>query len=406
MDNYAMGTNAIVAVISYTGYDMEDAMIINKSAYERGLCHGSIQKSEFIELEAADFFFARDPHNPKLEEALDNDGLPRAGLRLTHKSVYYCYYDTNQEQYRTVYYKDKEECVVDNVRISGGFTQNAPKQACITYRIQRNPSVGDKFASRAGQKGICSQKWPDVDLPFTETGLIPDIVFNPHGFPSRMTIAMMIEVMAGKSASVHGRVYDATPFRFSEENTAVDHFGRLLEEAGYNYYGTEKMYSGTDGRELTANIFFGVVHYQRLRHMVSDKWQVRSTGPVDVLTHQPIKGRKRGGGVRFGEMERDAMISHGASFLLQDRLFHCSDKVSVLICRACGTLLGPMNKMERSGGHQKGGGGSSSSTANALCRLCQDGTQIGHVEVPYIFTYWVTQMSSVNINVRLNLKAV
>lgn len=403
MDNYPMGTNAIVAVISYTGYDMEDAMIINKSAFERGLCHGSIQKSEFIELEAADFFFARDPHNPKLEEHLDNDGLPRAGTRLQHKSVWYCYFDTNQAQYQVVYYKDKEECVVDNVRICGGFTQNSPKQACITYRLQRNPSVGDKFASRAGQKGICSQKWPDVDLPFTETGLIPDIVFNPHGFPSRMTIAMMIEVMAGKSASIQGQCYDATPFRFSEENTAVDHFGRLLEEAGYNYYGTEQMYSGTDGRQLKANIFFGVVHYQRLRHMVSDKWQVRSTGPVDMLTHQPIKGRKRGGGVRFGEMERDAMISHGASFLLQDRLFHCSDKVSVMICRGCGTLLGPSITKQQQQGR---GSGTSGTAAGAHCRLCQDVTQIGHVEVPYIFKYWVTQMSSVNIKVKLNVKSV
>lgn len=194
---------------------------------------------------------------------------------------------------------------------------------------QRNPSVGDKFASRAGQKGILSQKWPAEDLPFSETGLIPDIVFNPHGFPSRMTIAMMIETMAGKSSSLHGLVHDATPFRFNEKNTAIDHFGQLLTAGGYNYYGTERLYSGVDGRELTADIFMGVVHYQRLRHMVSDKWQVRSTGPIDNLTHQPVKGRKRGGGVRFGEMERDALIAHGASFLLQDRLLHCSDKISV-----------------------------------------------------------------------------
>lgn len=189
--------------------------------------------------------------------------------------------------------------------------------------------MGDKFASRAGQKGICSQKWPAEDLPFTESGLIPDIIFNPHGFPSRMTIAMMIETMAGKSAALHGEVYDATPFIYDEKETAIDYFGEKLKQGGYNYYGTERMYSGVDGREMKADIFFGVVHYQRLRHMVSDKWQVRSTGPVDAVTQQPIKGRKRGGGVRFGEMERDALISHGASFLLQDRLLHCSDKTTV-----------------------------------------------------------------------------
>lgn len=160
-------------------------------------------------------------------------------------------------------------------------------------------------------------------------------MFNPHGFPSRMTIAMMIETMAGKSSSLHGLVHDATPFRFNEKDTAIDHFGQLLTAGGYNYYGTERLYSGVDGRELTADIFMGVVHYQRLRHMVSDKWQVRSTGPIDNLTHQPVKGRKRGGGVRFGEMERDALIAHGASFLLQDRLLHCSDKISVSICVIC-----------------------------------------------------------------------
>lgn len=241
------------------------------------------------------------------------------------------YFDTNESTYKTKKYSGSEDCVVDNVKLCGTFNTDSKKIACITLRIPRNPTVGDKFASRAGQKGILSQKWPAEDLPFTETGLIPDIVFNPHGFPSRMTIAMMIETMAGKSGSLHGFVHDATPFRFDEKNTAIDHFGRLLQAGGYNYYGTERVYSGIDGREMTADIFLGVVHYQRLRHMVSDKWQCRSTGAIDNVTHQPVKGRKRGGGVRFGEMERDALIAHGASFLLQDRLLHCSDKISVHI---------------------------------------------------------------------------
>ena len=139
----------------------------------------------------------------------------------------------------------------------------------------------------------------------------------------------MYEIMAGKSAAIHGLVHDATPFRFNEEDTATSYFGKLLEYGGYDYYGTERMYSGIDGRELKADIFFGVVHYQRLRHMVSDKWQVRSTGPMDILTRQPIKGRRRGGGVRFGEMERDSILSHGCPFLLNDRLNNCSDKSTV-----------------------------------------------------------------------------
>ncbi|CAG2054313.1 unnamed protein product [Timema podura] len=309
LDDFAMGTNAIVAVISYTGYDMEDAMIINKASFERGFAHGSVYKSEIIDL-------------------------------------------------------------------------------------KRNPSVGDKFASRAGQKGICSQMWPLEDLPYSETGLFPDIIFNPHGFPSRMTIAMIIEVMAGKSAAVHGLVHDATPFKFSEKDTAAEYFGKMLEAGGYNYYGTEKMYSGIQGCEMEAAIFFGVVHYQRLRHMVSDKWQVRSTGPIDVLTHQPVKGRRRGGGVRFGEMERDALLAHGAAFLLQDRLFHCSDKSTALICRSCGNLLSPLQLPSKQDKTQPG---------LCVCRLCEDKGEVVEIEIPYIFRYLVAQFASVNIKLQLDV---
>lgn len=394
LDDFAMGVNAIVAVISYTGYDMEDAMIINKAAHDRGFAHGMVYKSEFIDLKDSKSYFARDPNKPILADKLDADGLPIPGILIKEDDYYYCYYDAEQSNYKTAKYHGKEDVYVDNVKLCGTLSTNIPRRACITFRIPRNPSVGDKFASRAGQKGICSQKWPAEDLPFTETGLIPDIVFNPHGFPSRMTIAMMIEVMAGKSAAVHGLVHDATPFRFNEDETAVEYFGKLLERGGYNYYGTEKMYSGIDGREMTADIFFGIVHYQRLRHMVSDKWQVRSTGPIDVLTRQPIKGRRRGGGVRFGEMERDSLISHGCSFLLQDRLFHCSDKTTTLVCQKCGTLLGPVLELAVSA--------TGTGEKKQKCRLCGDDDYVKEVDIPYIFRYLVTQLTSCNINVKLS----
>ncbi|KAK0089132.1 hypothetical protein PV325_008989 [Microctonus aethiopoides] len=397
LDDFAMGTNAIIAVISYTGYDMEDAMIINKSAHERGFAHGMIYKSEFIDLPDSKSYFMRNPDNSKLIEKLDADGLPFIGSILTTDDPYYCMYDAEKGIYKTGKYKGKEDVYVDNVRLCGTLQSHIPRRACITFRISRNPSVGDKFASRAGQKGICSQKWQCEDLPFTETGLIPDIIFNPHGFPSRMTIAMMIEVMAGKTAAVHGLAHDATPFRFNEKQTAMDYFGKLLEIGGYNYYGTEKMYSGVDGREMNAAIFFGVVHYQRLRHMVSDKWQVRSTGPVDVSTRQPIKGRRRGGGVRFGEMERDSLISHGCAYLLQDRLFNSSDKTTALICRKCGTLLGPSLELVRT---------RSVVETRRRCRLCNDNESVGEINIPYIFRYLVTQLTSCNINVKFTLTDV
>ncbi|CRK88797.1 CLUMA_CG002625, isoform A [Clunio marinus] len=399
LDDFAMGTNAIVAVISYTGYDMEDAMILNKSAYERGFAHGSIYHSEFFELEA-ESYFARDPKNQDLVKYLDSDGFPHPGQKIESGDPICCHYDANESMFIVHKHKGKEMVIVDNVKLLGDSNNAyAPKKACITTRIPRNPTVGDKFASRAGQKGICSQKYPAEDLPFTESGLIPDIIFNPHGFPSRMTIAMMIETMAGKSAAVHGLVHDATPFKFNEENTAINHFGELLMKAGYSYFGTERLYSGVDGRELKAEIFFGVVHYQRLRHMVSDKWQVRSTGPIDTITHQPIKGRKRGGGVRFGEMERDALIAHGASFLLQDRLLHCSDKTVTLICRHCDSLVTPMDRVSK-----KKSDKSSMVRYRETCGLCKRNDMIDIVEIPYIFKLLVSQLCAMNINIKINYK--
>ncbi|XP_059045558.1 DNA-directed RNA polymerase I subunit RPA2 isoform X2 [Achroia grisella] len=387
LDDYPLGTNAIVAVISYSGYDMEDAMIINKSAYERGFAAGYIYKSEFAYLPNMTSFFQRDPNKPELNDYMDVDGLPPVGARIQYNDPYYCYFNTEKSQFNVCRYHGKEEVFVESVRLCGDLSFKTATKACIVMRTQRNPTVGDKFASRAGQKGICSQRWAAEDLPFTESGLIPDILFNPHGFPSRMTIAMMIECMAGKAASVHGHVHDATPFRFNEKDTAIGYFGRLLEAAGYDYYGTERVYSGVDGREMEADVFFGVVHYQRLRHMVSDKWQVRTTGAVDALTRQPVKGRRRGGGVRLGEMERDALLSHGASFLLQDRLLHCSDESQAILCTKCGTLLGPIvGKIEGS---------------KDTCRLCQEGNLVT-VSIPYIFKLFVTQLAAVNINIKIN----
>lgn len=274
LDDFPMGTNAIVAVISYTGYDMEDAIVINKMSEERGLAHGSVMKTEQIELSESNSYFCRDPANGLLGESLDSDGLPFPGKKMTMDDPLYCYYSVDQSKYVLQRYKSRENSYIHSIRKCGDFNLKSKQKVCITYRIPRNPTVGDKFASRAGQKGILAKKWPAEDLPFTETGLIPDIIFNPHGFPSRMTIAMMIEVMAGKSAAMHGFVHDATPWKFDEDDTAIDYFGKLLEAAGYNYYGNEAMYSGIDGREMEVQIFFGVVHYQRLRHMVADKWQV------------------------------------------------------------------------------------------------------------------------------------
>ncbi|KAM6997876.1 LOW QUALITY PROTEIN: DNA-directed RNA polymerase I subunit RPA2 [Tautogolabrus adspersus] len=403
LDNYPSGTNAIVAVISYTGYDMEDAMIVNKSSWERGFAHGSIYKTELVDL--ADkvrgddsVVFGTKPGDPKVLDKLDADGLPHIGSTLQYGDPFYGYINLNTGQSFITFYKNQESCVVDNIKICSNDSGSGRfKRVCITVRIPRNPTIGDKFASRHGQKGILSRLWPAEDMPFSESGMSPDILFNPHGFPSRMTIGMLIESMAGKSGALHGLSHDATPFRFSEDASALEYFGKMLRAGGYNYYGTERLYSGISGQELEADIFIGVVYYQRLRHMVSDKFQVRTTGARDKVTNQPVGGRNIQGGIRFGEMERDALLAHGSSFLLHDRLFTCSDRSVAQVCVACGSLLSPL--LEKPPPYW-----SSLKQRRTVCSLCESSDAIDSVSVPYVFRYFVAELAAMNIRVRLQVK--
>ncbi|KAH9948753.1 beta and beta-prime subunits of DNA dependent RNA-polymerase [Amylocystis lapponica] len=392
MDSFPNGTNAIVAVISYTGYDMEDAMILNKSAHERGFAYGTVYKSYAVDLKDMSGA-ARSSISPTLHfglghdirtaprdrqheccQFIDMDGLPFVGGRLSPGDPMAAYIDDTTGRTRFVKYKGEEVGYVDVVRVLSNDTGDAELQKIqITIRITRAPVIGDKFSSRHGQKGVCSQKWPAVDMPFTESGMQPDVIINPHAFPSRMTIGMLVESMAGKAGAMHGVAQDATPFQFTEEDTAVDYFGEQLLAAGYNYYGNEPMYSGITGQEFAADIYIGVVYYQRLRHMVLDKFQVRTTGPVDPVTRQPVKGRKRAGGIRFGEMERDALIAHGTSFLLQDRLMNCSDYSTAWVCRTCGSLISLGYEDVSLGETVTGSGGKLKPTGpgGEYCRVCR-----------------------------------
>ncbi|XP_026539934.1 DNA-directed RNA polymerase I subunit RPA2 [Notechis scutatus] len=401
MDSYPIGTNAVVAVISYSGYDMEDAMILSKSSWERGFAHGSIYKTERIDLgekvkQGEDNLVFGIGHD-KPVQSLDPDGLPHIGAILQYGDPYYSYVNLNTGESFVTYHKNKETYIVDNIKVCSNDTGTGRfKCVCITFRVPRNPTIGDKFASRHGQKGILSRLWPAEDMPFTESGMVPDILFNPHGFPSRMTIGMLIESMAGKSASLHGFCHDATPFTFSEENSAVEYFGKLLKAAGYNYYGTERMYSGVSGIELEADIFIGLVYYQRLRHMVSDKFQVRTTGARDKVTNQPIGGRNVQGGIRFGEMERDALLAHGTSFLLHDRLFNCSDRSVAHVCVDCGSLLSPLLKAPPAW--------STTCARQYVCASCDQSSTIETIAVPYVFRCFVAELAAINVKVKLDVQ--
>lgn len=459
LDNFPNGTNAVVAVISYTGYDMDDAMILNKSAHERGFGHGTIYKTKIIRLDENErtnrartksarnvtklFGFAPNGFvSSSTRSKLDDDGLPYIGAQIregdplcaSHNVTYDLAKATtstyiNRDGVNTIHkYKDQETAYVEEVRLIGSESGAEPCQSLsIKLRIPRSPVIGDKFSSRHGQKGVCSQKWPAIDMPFSESGIVPDIIINPHAFPSRMTIGMFVESLAGKAGALHGLAQDSSPWRFSEQDTAGDFFGEQLRMAGYNYHGNEPMYSGITGREFAADIYQGVVFYQRLRHMVNDKFQVRTTGPVTPLTGQPIKGRAKGGGIRVGEMERDALLAHGCAFLLQDRLLGCSDYKREWICKKCGSFLSAQPTVWAGGMGGKRGRG----TGVVRCRRCavklvdciEKGTEAGIgqewedgagekwvggedttvVAIPGVLRYLDVELSAMGVRMRFNV---
>ncbi|XP_057976334.1 DNA-directed RNA polymerase I subunit 2 isoform X2 [Malania oleifera] len=422
IDEFPLGTNAIVAVLAYTGYDMEDAMILNKSSVDRGFCRGQIYQTETIDLaeqksklDRSQRVFRRSNIDKSAHSLIDSDGLPYVGQMIQPNDPYCSIYDMIKSATHTNKLKGSESAIVDYVAVDVKNKKDLQK-VNIRFRRPRNPVIGDKFSSRHGQKGVCSQLWPDIDMPFSGiTGMRPDLIINPHAFPSRMTIAMLLESIAAKGGSLHGKFVDATPFASSVDNadrepensessSLVDELGSMLTSCGFNYHGVEVLYSGVYGTELACEIFIGPVYYQRLRHMVSDKFQVRSTGTVDQVTRQPIKGRKRGGGIRFGEMERDSMLAHGAAYLLHDRLHTCSDHHIADVCSFCGSILTtsfiqPQKRAVR----EIGGLPPGRVPKKVTCHNCQTSKGMETVSMPYVFRYLAAELAAMNIKLTLQL---
>ncbi|ORD97915.1 RPC2 [Hepatospora eriocheir] len=354
------GLNAMVAVMSYSGYDIEDAIILNQGSVDRGFARVEVYKTIKIELKK----FSNGA-NETIYSSAKSSGLVEVGQLVKQGDPLVVKISPEDKNIITIRHKGKP-CYIDKVLLSKSEDENMIK---IVTRETRVPVVGDKFSSRHGQKGVVGAKFPLSDMPFNEQGMVPDIIMNPHGFPSRMTVGKILELIGGKAGAIVGEYADATPFNDNE----VEDFCNVLTKNGFSYSGKDIFTSGTTGEQYEAYIFYGPIFYQRLKHMVADKIHCRSRGPRAVLTRQPTEGRSNDGGLRLGEMERDCLIGYGAGSLLKERLMFASDVYKIFVCKKCG-IIGYKN----------------------CCTIC-NANEISPIEIPYAAKLLFQELMAMNV---------
>lgn len=401
-NKHPAGQNTTVAIMSFEGYNMEDGLILNKSSIERGYQRSFYYKKYSTAeikypggLQDRIAIPNKDVKGYSSEEDyryLEDDGIIFVGQYVTSDDIIVGKISPprfieeiegfgqmiNLNVDSSLSFKEGEHGVVSNIYLIEN--SSGDKEVNVLLRTQRNPIVGDKFASRHGQKGIIGGILAGSDMPFSENGIVPDLIFSPHSIPGRKTVSHVMEVLAGKVAALRGEIVDGNPF----DSQSEDELRKQLKSLGFNSTGTEVMYNPKTGERMNAEIYVGSLYYLRLKHQVENKIQARGTGPVQLLTRQPAEGRLRGGGLKLGEMEKDALISHGAALLLKERF--SSDQTTALICTGCGYMADPYLFNYRS-----------------KCPVCNT-SKFDEIELAYAFKLFMNELRSMGINPSFSTK--
>lgn len=399
-DSLPCGINAIVAIATYTGFNQEDSIIMNKSAVDRGLFQSTYfrtykEQNNKNHSNGEEEFFTLPDDQSRSNKPYNYDKLNPDGF--VPENTYVCSGDViigkcmpckngNSITYKdnSVPLKNNEQGFIDkncyNDRYFTNVNGDGYNFCKVRIRSVRTPTIGDKFASRSAQKGTCGMLYNQEDMPFTKDGISPDIIMNPHAIPSRMTMGQLLECIMGKACVAKGTYGDSTPFT----DLSVEDIAQVLEESGMERYGNEILYNSRTGEQMATEIFIGPTYYQRLKHMTVDKQHSRAqNGPIVLLTRQPAEGRARDGGLRLGEMEIECNWAHGTQQFLKERFMECSDNYRVFICKSCG-LIANVNPEKNI----------------FQCKSCKNNTDFAEIRIPYACKLLFHEIQTMGIGAR------